>query len=239
MARRGVLGMLAGGAAALLSGCGLFGGNSYRYKIAAEVDTPEGMKTGFAVHETTVHKSSVDLGELSPKQSSNTRGEAVAVDLPGAQTLFVLVPGEGAVINALTQNDTGAWIDKAMQILDGDIPAGPQNIRFSKPENYNKSKEYPLLVRFRDINDPKSVELVQPDDLAASFGAGVKLRRLTVEVTDEDVTVGIRERLEWLSKEALPREVGPRLERLPSGGTTRPTFGQRISHGDFIGGVEK
>jgi hypothetical protein len=66
MARRGVLGLLAGGAVASLGGCGLFGGSSYRYKITAEVDTPEGMKTGYAVHETTVHKSSVDLGDLSP-----------------------------------------------------------------------------------------------------------------------------------------------------------------------------
>ena len=33
--------------------------------------------------------------------------------------------------------------------------------------------DLPLLVRFRDINDPTTVERVDPNDLAASFGPGV------------------------------------------------------------------
>ncbi len=32
--------------------------------------------------------------------------------------------------------------------------------------------EYPLMVTFADIADPASVILVNPDDLAASFGPG-------------------------------------------------------------------
>ena len=49
MARRGMIGLMLGGAAALLGGCGLFGGNRYRYKMTVEVDTPQGLKSGFAV----------------------------------------------------------------------------------------------------------------------------------------------------------------------------------------------
>jgi hypothetical protein len=37
--------------------------------------------------------------------------------------------------------------------------------------------EMPLLVRFRDMNDPKTLERVDPNDLAASFGPGVYLKR--------------------------------------------------------------
>jgi hypothetical protein len=33
----------------------------------------------------------------------------------------------------------------------------------------------PLLVTFADINDPASVQRVDPDDLAASFGPGYAL----------------------------------------------------------------
>jgi hypothetical protein len=50
-------------------------------------------------------------------------------------------------------------------------------------------------VTFGDIKDPTSVARVDPDDLAASFGAGVKLKAITVEITDDAVTTGIEKRL--------------------------------------------
>jgi hypothetical protein len=48
-------------------------------------------------------------------------------------------------------------------------------------------------VTFSDISDPTSVALVDPDDLAASFGAGYALEAVTVEVTQEPVTEGVVE----------------------------------------------
>lgn len=55
-----------------------------------------------------------------------------------------------------------------------------------------------MLVTFRDIDDPASVEKVDPANLAATFGEGVSLKRITVELTDGPVTRGIEERLPWL-----------------------------------------
>lgn len=55
-----------------------------------------------------------------------------------------------------------------------------------------------LLVRFRDINDPKTVERVDPNNIAASFGPGVRLTRATIEITDDPVTTGIEKKLGWL-----------------------------------------
>ena len=47
MARRGVIGLLAGGIAAFLGGCGILGSkSSYRFKMTVEVDTPEGVRSG-------------------------------------------------------------------------------------------------------------------------------------------------------------------------------------------------
>jgi hypothetical protein len=57
-----------------------------------------------------------------------------------------------------------------------------------------------MLVTFTDIDDPKSVQRVDPANLAASFGPGIRLKRITVEVTDDDVTTGIEKRLRWLPK---------------------------------------
>lgn len=55
-----------------------------------------------------------------------------------------------------------------------------------------------MLVRFRDLNDPNSIVGVDPGNLQANFGAGVLLRRITIQMVDEDVTLGIEKRLWWL-----------------------------------------
>ncbi len=47
-----------------------------------------------------------------------------------------------------------------------------------------------MMVRFRDLNDPKSVEKVDPE--------AIGVRRITVETTSDDVTTGIEKRLRWL-----------------------------------------
>lgn len=54
---------------------------------------------------------------------------------------------------------------------------------------------YPMLVTFGDIDDPTSVERVDTDDLAARFGMGYALERITVQITDDPVTTGIEARL--------------------------------------------
>jgi hypothetical protein len=56
-------------------------------------------------------------------------------------------------------------------------------------------EQYPLMVTFADLADPASVALVDPNDLAATFGPGVRLKAVTLEVTDAPV---MEERVEAL-----------------------------------------
>lgn len=56
-------------------------------------------------------------------------------------------------------------------------------------------EDYPLLVTFGDMQDPTSVTRVGPTNLAASFRPGVRLKHIVLEVTDDDVTTGIEQRL--------------------------------------------
>jgi hypothetical protein len=46
----------------------------------------------------------------------------------------------------------------------------------------------PKLVRFRDINDQQTLVRVLPYDLAATFGPGVELKRVILQLTDDPVT---------------------------------------------------
>ena len=56
-------------------------------------------------------------------------------------------------------------------------------------------KDDPLLVTFADITDPTTVQKVDPENLVATFGPGVSLKRISLEITDEPVTEGRIERV--------------------------------------------
>jgi hypothetical protein len=199
MARRGVFGVFAGGVAALLSACNPFGGSSYRFKMTVEVETPEGHKTGCSVYEVRAEKDiklSPDMGNAH----TSIRGEAVAVDFPGGKTLFALlktVGGSGRddlpylsmkTFDPAYKNNS---VESAQRIVSGDGIRSLAEVEVV---------DYPMLLTFTDLSDPKSVMRVEPDDLAMHFGPGVQLKRITVEVTKDAVTTGIEKRLGWLPK---------------------------------------
>ena len=203
MARRGVLGVLAGGAAMLLSGCdvnsptmGWSWEEPYYPKLKVEVETPEGIKTGYSVIEVKWNKAG---------RGFNVRGEAVAVDLPKDQTLFVLLRSPSNVDWAARLHDN---IDRNALVAGDNYYlsiAGNRSVwPVRRTKEYFGNKElhdnYPYFVRFKDIKDPKTVERVDPDDLSKSFGPGYRLRSITVQMTDQAVTVGLEKRLDWLTR---------------------------------------
>ena len=228
MARRGVIGLLTAAAGVLaLGGCGLFGGtHSFRYRITVEVETPEGLKTGFAVREINYTRQWIKLPDMAEVVATQ-RGEAVAIDLPGGQTLFALLSTNGyETLQAAFGNDAPETLDKAK--------ANGQMVDLKpKPGSIPEQSGYPMLVRFTDLQDPKSVELVDPSDLAASFGSDLRLKRITMQIVDEPVTEGINRRLEWLGNYPEPR--------LDSDyrGSSEPSLSQRLSHGNFVRGEAK
>jgi hypothetical protein len=67
----------------------------------------------------------------------------------------------------------------------------------------------PLLVRFRDIGDLSTVEIVDPDNFSAAFGPGVKIARVHAEVVDEPVTTGIVGKLKWWASSTHDQRSGP------------------------------
>lgn len=58
--------------------------------------------------------------------------------------------------------------------------------------------DLPDLVTFADINDPKSVIEVDPNDLQATLGPSITWNEIMLESTDEAVTKGIEQKLTWL-----------------------------------------
>lgn len=163
---------------------------TWRYKMTLTVQTPEGMKTGSAVRE--VH---VATGPELPQATAVVRvkGEAIVVDMGRGGLLFGLLRSQTSV-------DGASYVFFDNFPIPGSRGSGDSSTTSEGVRYYNQLKsgkaeiaarDLPMLVRFKDINDPKTVERVDPNNLAATFGEGVKLVSATIEITDEPTTTGI------------------------------------------------
>ena len=177
----------------------------YRYRLKVEIDTPSGLRTGSSVIEV---ETAISSGLPTPGVvQTRYRGEAVEIDLGEAGTVFAL----------LVSKQRADWAGSLMYLLAPAVAYSGEDQferRFGKmlnmqrevtlPQNYSASKYQrastgvPMFVTFEDLSDPNSVREVNPEDLSATFGDGYSLRRITVQMTDAPVTVGIVDRLGWL-----------------------------------------
>ena len=186
MKRRSLLQVLGlAGAGTLLSGCEYVIGRDWAFneKLSLVVSTPTGDKTGVAVTHWQMSKSPgmfYSLGGLGGNQT----GEAAVIDLGEGKLLFALLGKPDPVLGLYQKNQVADGLEDALDEMTS------KKISSAVPAD-----QYPLLVTFDNIADPKSVKQVKPSDLAATFGAGYSLKRVTLEITDEKVTEGVVESL--------------------------------------------
>jgi hypothetical protein len=172
---------------------------SWHQKLTVTVDTPVGEVSASSVSAVSWRKHLIRWDGMG--WSYDLTGEAVVVEVTSGRFLFALLQGAGtteymgSVAAASIAGREGRVIDGALfdEVRDKrDRAAGVIKV----PE-----VQYPMLVTFDDIADPASVRLVDPADLAASFGPGVRLKSVTLEVTDEAVTERLVEGvLRWLGE---------------------------------------
>jgi hypothetical protein len=176
-----------------------------RYRLTLMVDNNGQMVTGSSVIEaswTGLGERFRFLAELANGQQWTTtmRGEAVVVDLGSHGVLFALLRGDESRRASSLAGTPEAFVTRATGAFTraGVTRESLERVIRNRPKVEVPFELLPLLVRFRDINDPKTVEPVDPNNLAASFGPGVKLVAATVEVTDDPLTIGIDRTLPWL-----------------------------------------
>jgi hypothetical protein len=179
---------------------------SWRYRLTLEVETPEGMETGTGVIGVDVSLGP-KVGDANTSKAQVT-GQAVMVDL-----------GERGLLFALLGSRTS--VDYSWSIVFDLFPREGAGLNREGIDYYSSLQaeaevppaKLPMLVRFRDIADPRTVELVDPDDLAKSFGAGVRLKSASIEMADkgiwplnrveltgEPVTKGIEKLVPWIEQ---------------------------------------
>ena len=202
--------------ALLLTGCGDDRFPDYHYKI-----------TIFARGKTFSSVRAVEQEEVSSIQDSSGRtvhtklkGEAVILDLPGGQTVFALLSGEdspqqakyiaGAALMPMIRtvdngpryndpaNNPGSTMEGNAEDEQAMVKiAGPHDLPRVRTMNalgrpYAKPVSlWPIFVSFGDPQNPKSVRKISPNAIGVD--------RITIEITDDDVTTGIEKRLGWLT----------------------------------------
>jgi hypothetical protein len=173
--------------------------DDWHQKLTVTVSTPRGEVSGSSVVAVSWTKNFFRDG--APYHLT-LRGDATAVDLGGGQFLFALLAYE----ESEEPHSTGMIPLKLLRLPNESADAYWATDRFKRVQAARgrgpitlPQKLYPRFLRFRDIKDPATAELVDPDNLAKSFGPGVRLVRVTIEITDEAVTRGIRKVVPWLS----------------------------------------
>jgi hypothetical protein len=168
-----------------------------RYRVTLEAQVDGELKTASGVREVTYRKQ---LGLASQHELSiGFRGEAIALDLGSRGTLFALLK-EGR-----DSRSGPEWIVLRAFDFDGGSLPRPVEVGIEQVARLSGKRELPLdslprLVRFRDINDPMTVERVNPFNIAEQFGPNASLIRVTLEIAPaaEPITTGINKKLVWL-----------------------------------------
>ncbi len=158
---------------------------TWHQKMTLEVEVEGQLYTGSSVVEVNVGNSDPITEGLGFPLQFGARGEAAFVELPENKYLFALLSGGPP--------DSGPKTN-AVNIFKDQLPrTGIERFEVLSASQFKRDiprSHYPLLVTFTDINDPKTVKKVEPDNLSVTFGPGVSLKRITLEITDEAVTEG-------------------------------------------------
>ena len=187
--------------------------DSWRYRISVEIMTREGLKTGRSVWET--YHEETPVSKIHNLKEQFYRGEAVAVDLGDRGTLFALMRGANG--RAWLQQVL-LWTIPFQEEKPGSISESQRNYidYYSNLAGVKKDlipAHYPMLVHFRDINDPNTIESVYErksgsfndmkeikiDRLEEVFGSDVKINSISIEMTHDPIDWNLEDYLPWIS----------------------------------------
>ncbi|TFV37995.1 hypothetical protein E4K66_16295 [Bradyrhizobium frederickii] len=213
-----------------LTGCGSLS-ETIRYRLTVNVDVDGRLVSGSGVIQVKQSDMRPVFGSMGGA-GSEISGEAVMVDLGPRGTLFALLRGPKTGFGDL---GGPAWMlfHVFADLLKGEIDPLPK-VRLlveRRPHRVLPLDVIPMLVHFRDPNDPKSVVQVDPANLRATFDADVALREVTIEVTDDPITRAVETKLPWL------KTIQGQLDgsRLHTGGS----FANELNAYDFYRGPNR
>jgi hypothetical protein len=183
---------------------------TFRYKLSAEVMTPDGLRTGSSVWEVSYsHSSDYGGGEQPINQIV---GDAVYVDLGRDKNLLITLTPNYSGRKTIAEGEINfshrdgpmspfalplkvfdlTWWWNDVDRLCRDFAALGPSASATIPFSY-----LPTLVTFLDIHDPNSVTVIQPYSLGDQFGPGYELKQVNLISSTENPTVKIEDIFDW------------------------------------------
>ena len=164
---------------------------SWRQKLTATIKTPDGPKSGSGVVEVNLRVRKRDrIG--GGKFGWSYWGEGAVVDLGDGKYVFA------SFYNEKRSMQPDVIIRTAHDRLGSEpyfgikISEWVRNLKRDKTVFELVNKEYPMLIAFKDINDPTTVTLLKDGgDFRRVFGKGYQLMGMTLQVTKEEQTDGM------------------------------------------------
>jgi hypothetical protein len=144
----------------ILAGCFPVIDRTLKVTLAVEADGV--VYEGSGIQQIVCYSAIPFLGGMSTG-GCHTKGEAV----------FVMIGDSGPLFIPLL-------IDYEESISRGRPYGNPRPTRWTIPMN-SVSTKMPALYRFANLNDVTTLEAVDPNDFAATYGPGVSYKSITVE----------------------------------------------------------
>lgn len=208
--------------------------HTWNQEVTVVVDTPTGPARGSAV--TKVEAWFGQLPMSGNEVAYRITGEATVVDLGGGKYLFALLTDSEERLHRVFRDrlpDTReVWLREIPELTDERSLTPDQLGDKAYLDRYGYMVVHPgerdqFLITFADMSRPQTVKYVDPNNLAATFGAGYSLREVRIGLTDAAPTSGtIAGILPWLYDPEVMRNPGfrelPLATRNISGDLVRP-----------------
>jgi hypothetical protein len=188
---------------------------TFRYKLTAEVQTPEGVKTASGIWQVS-YGHSVDMGG-GPQPRNTIVGDALFLDLGMGKNLFITftraksgrdspIAGGPWLSNQAARSGAANVFGIPLRVLNEHWSFGSEPELCAAIMQKGTGKTYdvpfdwlPTLVTFSDLKDPNTSTVIQPDKLADSFGEGYNLNSVKISLSNEPITQDLDQVLPWLS----------------------------------------
>jgi hypothetical protein len=198
---------------------------TFRYKLTAEVMTPDGLKTGSSVIEVSLSSGNL-LGLINHRvQFDHVSGEAVYVDLGRGKNLFVLLGADRWERRDKVKDDAGNAPQHltsmgAMQLPKyvygiNSRPGRERRLGWERdtqrlidselgaPPQVVSFPNIPMMGSFADLQNPETFRTLDPENINTVLGEGYALKQVTVQITQEPPTRQLASVLSWSPEKKL------------------------------------
>lgn len=177
-----------------------------RYKITVNVETPQGLKSGYAVREIlidTFNGYNPDKADFNAK----VRGEAAVIDIDKNIKLFALIHP-----NSYTEMLYAFPIVEQTAPLSLEGMEYYRNLKEGASATLDDTSHWPRIVTFENLDSPSSIKMLlsserdnkKINDIEQYLGSGSKIKDINIEITNQPITFGkVKNQLKWFREKKL------------------------------------